>query len=32
VTIPAGTLTGINTIQVDISDLCRATFMFEVTP
>jgi Pvc16 N-terminal domain/IPT/TIG domain len=32
VTVPAGTLAGINTIQIDISDLCRATFMFEVTP
>jgi len=32
VTIPAGTPAGINPIQIDISHLCRATFMFEVTP
>jgi len=32
ITIPAGTPVGIHTIQIDISHLCRATLMFEVTP
>jgi len=31
VAIPAGTRAGIHTIQIDISHLCRATLLFEVT-
>jgi hypothetical protein len=31
-TVPANTPAGVHTVQVDISNLCRATFVFEVTP